>query len=73
MAINLTDREKQCLRLAASGMMVKQTANALEIKKVTVNAHLRNARKKLGARNTTQAVSMALILNLLAADHMGTG
>lgn len=73
MTINLTNREKQCLRLAASGMMVKQIAKALEVKSVTVNAHLRNAREKLGARNTTQAVGKALILELLATDYMEAG
>lgn len=51
--------------MAASGLQALEVAKHLKVKVETVNAHLANARKKLGARNTTQAVSKALVLGLL--------
>lgn len=65
MTIHLTEREQECLRMAASGLQALEVAKHLKVKVETVNAHLANARKKLGARNTTQAVSKALVLGLL--------
>ncbi len=61
----LTDRERQCLTLAASGMLAKETAFALGVSLDTVTRHLLSARKKLAARNTIQAVTKALALGLL--------
>ena len=61
----MTDRERQCLSLAASGMLAKEIASYLGVSVDTVNSHLGAARKKLEARNTTQAVTKALALGLL--------
>lgn len=67
----LTAREKECLRLAASGMQAKETADGLGIKVETVNIHLSNARKKLGAQNTVHAVSRAYELGIFQMDIAG--
>lgn len=65
MTIHLTDREQQCLTLAAAGLQAKEIARVLRRKVETVNSHLAKVRKKLDARNTTQAVSKAMTLGLL--------
>lgn len=47
----LTKREAQCLKLTAEAWRVEQIAKALKISVRTVNFHLQNANKKLGANN----------------------
>jgi DNA-binding CsgD family transcriptional regulator len=55
MNLNLSIREYDVLRLIASGESTKRIAADLGIAMSSVKHHLRNARKKLGARNTTHA------------------
>jgi DNA-binding CsgD family transcriptional regulator len=54
-----------CLSLAASGRVAKQMAAALGVSEKTVELYLARARRKLGARTTTQAVATALLMALL--------
>lgn len=51
-----------CLELAAEGMSAAEIGRCLEPKigKDTVETHLARARAALGARNTTQAVAIAI-------------
>jgi DNA-binding CsgD family transcriptional regulator len=55
---SLTLRERQCLALAASGLVTKQMAAEIGISEKTVELHLARARHKLGAHTTAQAVAI---------------
>jgi two-component system nitrate/nitrite response regulator NarL len=56
---DLTDRQKQILRLVAQGKSNKEIARALDILEGTVKAHLRFLMKHLNAKNRTQLAVMA--------------
>jgi DNA-binding CsgD family transcriptional regulator len=57
--IQLSDREREVLRLVASGMTSKEVANALFCSKRTVDYHLWRAYGKLGVSNRVQAIHSA--------------
>lgn len=56
----LSERERMCLSLLARGHRVQVIAKILEVAPVTVEMHLRNARSKLNASTTPQAVAIAI-------------
>ena len=56
----LTAREHDVLRLVADGQTNDQVAATLGISPDTVQTHVRNAMKKLGAETRTQAVATAM-------------
>ena len=56
----LTGREVQCLTWAARGKSSWETAQICEISENTVNFHLKNAQRKLGAVNKCHALAKAL-------------
>lgn len=64
----LTEEELQALTFAALGLTAKQAALALFVAEVTVKTYLATARLKLGARNTVQAVAMAMVRQLIEFD-----
>ena len=51
----LTEREQQILRLIAEGHTDAEIAHHLTISVFTVQNHVKNILRKLGARNRTQA------------------
>ena len=61
----LTDREISCLRHAASGASVPQTAFSLGIATRTVELYFARAVRKLGATNRIHAVALALGAGLI--------
>lgn len=61
----LYDREKSCLDLVSRGISTQRVADILDISPRTVETHLREARKKLGAKNTVHAVAIALYLGII--------
>ncbi|HAF62381.1 MAG TPA: hypothetical protein DCK95_08645 [Anaerolineaceae bacterium] len=61
----LTRRQYQCLQLTAAGLTANAIAHRLEISERMVRAHLRDARLRLDARSTAEAVYLALKQNLL--------
>lgn len=61
----LTDREISCLRHAASGANVPQTASSLGIATRTVELYFARAVRKLGASNRIHAVALALSSGLI--------
>jgi len=63
--INLSKREIECLKWAASGKTEWETSEILGISKRTVEFFLTNARSKLDAFNKTQAIVKAIRLNLI--------
>lgn len=70
----LTPREREVLRFLASGLRTAQIAHELQLAKVTVELHTRNARRKLGALTREHAVALALgwgIIPLPAPPALG--
>ena len=62
---DLTARELEVLRLAASGKRSKEIASALAISERTVKAHLAHAYQKLGVESRAEAVAVASRRGLL--------
>jgi DNA-binding NarL/FixJ family response regulator len=60
----LTPRERDVLRHLVGGHSNKEIGRLLQVEEVTVAVHLRAIFKKLGVKNRTQAVSIALRLGL---------
>ena len=58
---NLTGRELQCLYYSACGMRESEIAEMLKISPHTVRVYMVNAKKRLGARNKTHSVILALL------------
>ena len=61
----LTSREMQILRGAAKGFTSKKLAHETGLALPSVETHLRNIFRKLGASNRGEAVSTALKLGLI--------
>jgi len=64
----LSKRERDCLMWAAVGKTASEIAEILPISERTVLYHLANARQKLGAANSRQAISKAVSLGIIAAN-----
>jgi LuxR family transcriptional activator of conjugal transfer of Ti plasmids len=62
----LTAREIDCLRLAALGLTVAETALSLQVTPRTVEFHLKNAAEKFGASNKLRAVALAMSCGVIA-------
>lgn len=63
----LSPRERDCLKYLADGLRIGRIAQRLAISEVTVELHLRNARRKLGASTTPQAIARAIFAGELTA------
>jgi len=61
----LTLRELDVLKLVAQGSNNQEIAEKLVVREVTVKTHLNNVFKKLNVTNRTQAVLLAMQMNLL--------
>lgn len=66
-AVALTGRERDCLQAVARGQRISAIAHDLKIAEVTVGLHLKNARRKLGARSLPEAVARGLIFHQIAS------
>lgn len=56
---NLTEAECEALRMVKDGMLVKEIAGRLGVSEGAVKQRLKNAKVKLGAKTSSQAVSAA--------------
>ena len=65
-APELTQRERQVLRLLAEGCTNEEIGKTLFIAPETVRAHVKKSCRKLGAKTRTQAVAKALRLSAIA-------
>jgi len=63
--VGLSQKESHCLTLAAKGLTEREMANQLARSADTVKFHLRNASKKLAAKNRTEAVAKAIIQGVI--------
>lgn len=61
----LTPKEKEVLSLVAKGASNQEIANKLCVQDVTVKTHLNSIFKKLKVSNRTQAVLLAMEINLI--------
>lgn len=64
--VTLTSREAQILRCIAKGYTTKRMATDLGLAAPSIESHLRNIFRKLGATNRGEAVSTALKVGLLS-------
>jgi DNA-binding NarL/FixJ family response regulator len=64
----LTNRENEVLRLAASGKTNKEVAESLFISVKTVETHKTRILEKLGLRNTSELVKYAIANGLITLD-----
>ncbi len=62
---NVTPAEREALSLVRDGFLTKEIASRLGVSEGAVKQRLRNARVKLGAKNGSQAVSIALRRGLI--------
>ena len=67
---SLSPRQIEVLELAAEGLTVMGIARRLLITERTIRKHLRDARDRLNAQNTTQAVAIALATNLIEVRNL---
>ena len=63
----LTPRERDCLAFVADGLRTAELAHRLEVSEATVEFHLANARRKLGARTRDHAVALAIRSGMLGS------
>ena len=68
--VTLTSREMQVLRGIAKGHTTKHLAHDLKLAVPSVETHLHNIFKKLGAGNRGEAVSAALKLGLITLNDL---
>ena len=61
----LTPKEKEVLSLVAKGASNQEIANTLCVQDVTIKTHLNSIFKKLKVSNRTQAVLLAMEINLI--------
>ena len=62
----LSPRQREVLRLVAEGADVSTIAGELSISEATVRTHLRDALRRLGARNRAHAVALAIAAGLIS-------
>ena len=63
---DLTRREIEALQWTAQGLRTAMIADKMNLRTVTVEFHLRNAREKLEAKTRDQAVALALVQGIIA-------
>ncbi len=66
----LTAREREVLLYTARGMTATRVASSLGITERTVGAHLASVYSKLGAKNKTEAILIALKRGILFLDQL---
>ena len=63
---DLSERERDCMRLLADGLSDERIAERLGIAARTVRFHIDKAKRTLGATSRAHMIAMALRANLLS-------
>jgi DNA-binding NarL/FixJ family response regulator len=66
---SLTSREISMLKLVKRGLRNSQIGHALNISEETVKSHIKSVLAKLGARDRTEAVTVAMRRGFLETNH----
>jgi len=66
----LSQRECEVIRLCAWGATTADIATDLHIAQITVKTHLNNIRGKLHARNSTHAVTLAILYGFISLSDV---
>jgi PAS domain S-box-containing protein len=64
----LTEREREVLKLIASGLQSAEISERLFVSPETIKSHVHNALGKLGARTRAHAVAIALVTGQISSD-----
>jgi DNA-binding NarL/FixJ family response regulator len=68
-SLALNDREAEILRLVAEGKKTQEIARSVRLAERTVKHYLESIRQKLGAKNSSHAVALAIQRGLIRVDE----
>ena len=69
----LSQREREVVALVAGGATGREVGEALSVTAATVETHIRNAMRRLGARNRSHLVTLAILRHEIELDDVGLG
>ena len=67
----LSQREREVVALVAGGATGREVGEALSVSAATVETHIRNAMRRLGARNRSHLVTLAILRNEIELGDVG--
>ncbi len=67
----LSQRERQVVALVAGGATGREVGKALSVTSATVETHIRNAMRRLGARNRSHLVTLAILRHEIDLGDVG--
>ena len=67
----LSQRERQVVALVAGGATGREVGVALSVTAATVETHIRNAMRRLGARNRSHLVTLAILRHEIELGDVG--
>ena len=67
----LSQREREVVALVAGGATGREVGEALSVTAATVETHIRNAMRRLGARNRSHLVTLAILRHEIQLDDIG--
>jgi len=67
----LSQREREVVALVAGGATGREVGKALSVTAATVETHIRNAMRRLGARNRSHLVTLAILRHEIELDDIG--
>ncbi|HEX7222335.1 MAG TPA: LuxR C-terminal-related transcriptional regulator [Candidatus Limnocylindrales bacterium] len=66
----LSQREREVVALVAGGATGREVGEKLSVTSATVETHIRNAMRRLGARNRSHLVTLAILRNEIEVDDL---
>lgn len=67
----LSQREREVVALVARGATGREVGEELSVTSATVETHIRNAMRRLGARNRSHLVTLAILRNEIEVGDVG--
>jgi DNA-binding CsgD family transcriptional regulator len=67
----LSQREREVVALVAGGATGREVGEQLSVTSATVETHIRNAMRRLGARNRSHLVTLAILRHEIELDDVG--